>query len=125
MTCVFCEYLNNKNYITENKYAFAIYDKFPVNKGHVLVIPKRHFAGYFDATPDEVSAFHEMIMEVKALVDAEFKPDGYNIGINIGEAAGQTIFHLHIHVIPRYNGDIDNPKGGVRKLKKQLVEYDG
>jgi diadenosine tetraphosphate (Ap4A) HIT family hydrolase len=117
--------MSSKNYITENKYAFAIYDNYPVNKGHVLVIPKRHFACYFDLTSDEVLAVHELIMEVKALLDTEFKPDGYNIGVNIGEAAGQTIFHLHIHVIPRYTGDIDNPRGGIRKLKEQLVEYDG
>ena len=105
--------------------AFAIYDTFPVNKGHVLVMPKRHFANFFDATTEEVSAFNDLLQKVKGLLDEELKPDGYNIGINIGEAAGQTIFHLHIHLIPRYNGDVENPRGGVRKIKKPLVEYDG
>lgn len=124
MSCVFCEHNKMKDYVMENKLAFVIYDKYPVNKGHVLVISKRHFASYFDATPDEVTALNELIIQVKKILD-ELKPDGYNIGINIGEAAGQTIFHLHIHVIPRYSGDVDNPRGGIRKLKKPLVEYDG
>jgi diadenosine tetraphosphate (Ap4A) HIT family hydrolase len=109
----------------ENELAFAIYDTFPVNKGHVLVIPKRHFVNFFDATTEEVIALNDLLHEVKGLLDGELKSDGYNIGINIGEAAGQTIFHLHIHLIPRYNGDVENPRGGVRKIKKPLVEYDG
>ncbi len=125
MSCIFCEYLKSKKYIAENKLAFAIYDNYPVNKGHVLVIPKRHYASFFDSTPDEMQAFYELINKVKELLDSELKPDGYNIGINVGEAAGQTIFHLHIHVIPRYSGDVDNPRGGIRNFKKPLVEYDG
>ena len=123
--CIFCDYLKNKKIIMENELAFAIYDTFPVNKGHMLVMPKRHFANFFDATTEEVSAFNDLLQKVKGLLDGELKPDGYNIGINIGEAAGQTIFHLHIHLIPRYNGDVENPRGGVRKIKKPLVEYDG
>lgn len=125
MYCVFCDYLNKKHYLLDNEHAFAIYDNYPVNKGHVLVMPKRHFPSYFDATPAEILAFNELIIGIKDLLDGELKPDGYNIGINIGESAGQTIFHLHIHVIPRYKGDVENPRGGVRKLKKPLVDYDG
>lgn len=125
MSCIFCDYLSKKEFIVENELAFAIYDNFPVNKGHVLIMPKRHFAGYFEATQDEILAFYDLTKKIKKLLDSEFKPDGYNIGINIDEAAGQTIFHLHIHVIPRYTGDIKNPRGGIRKLKKPLVEYDG
>ncbi|HYE82309.1 MAG TPA: HIT family protein [Clostridia bacterium] len=125
MSCIFCDYLISKNYIAENELAFAIYDNFPVGKGHVLIIPKRHFAAFFDATSEEVSAFYDLVSLIKKLLDEELKPDGYNIGINIGEAAGQTIFHLHIHVIPRYSGDVENPRGGIRKFKKPLVEYDG
>ena len=124
MSCIFCEYYIMKNYILENELAFAIYDKYPVSKGHVLVIPKRHYASYFDATPEELTAINELIIQIKEILD-ELKPDGYNIGINVGEAAGQTVFHLHIHVIPRYTGDVDNPRGGIRKFKKPLVEYDG
>jgi len=125
MPCIFCDYINSKNYIMENELAIAIYDNFPVNKGHVLIIPKRHYASYFDATQDEITAFNDLAKKVKELLDNNLRPDGYNIGVNIGEAAGQTIFHLHIHVIPRYSGDVDNPRGGIRKLKKPLVEYDG
>ncbi|MDI3508788.1 MAG: hypothetical protein PWP48_1606 [Clostridiales bacterium] len=125
MGCIFCDYLDNKAYIMENELAFAIYDNFPVNKGHMLIIPKRHFASCFDATPDEVIAFNDLIKRAKGLLDSRFSPDGYNIGVNIGEAAGQTIFHLHIHVIPRYVGDVENPRGGIRKLKKPIIEYDG
>jgi diadenosine tetraphosphate (Ap4A) HIT family hydrolase len=125
MTCIFCEYLRKKKLIAENELAFAIYDNFPVNKGHVLIIPKRHFASYFDATQDEIQAFYGLTHEIKRLLDNEFRPDGYNVGVNIGEAAGQTIFHLHIHIIPRYAGDVKNPRGGIRKLKKPIVEYDG
>lgn len=125
MSCIFCDYINSNDNIMENELAFAIYDHYPVNKGHVLIIPKRHYASYFDATPDEIMAFNDLIKKVKKLLDGELKPDGYNIGINIGESAGQTIFHLHIHIIPRYSGDVDNPRGGIRKFKKPLVEYDG
>ena len=125
MSCVFCDYVSNNKFIMDNNLAIAVYDNFPVNKGHVLIIPKRHFASYFEATLDEITAFNELILKVKKLIDSELKPDGYNIGINIGEAAGQTIFHLHIHLIQRYTGDVENPRGGVRKLKKALVEYDG
>ena len=125
MSCIFCDYIDSKNCIIENDLAFTIYDNYPVNKGHVLVIPKRHYASYFDATTDEILAFNDLIKKVKRLIDGELQPDGYNIGINIGESAGQTIFHLHIHVIPRYSGDVDNPRGGIRKFKKPLVEYDG
>ena len=125
MSCIFCDYFKSGNYIIKNELAFAIFDKYPVNNGHVLIIPKRHYAGYFDATPNEIMAFDDLIRQVKILLDDELKPDGYNIGINIGESAGQTIFHLHIHVIPRYSGDVDNPRGGIRKFKKPFVEYDG
>jgi diadenosine tetraphosphate (Ap4A) HIT family hydrolase len=125
MACIFCNYVNNKKFIMENKLAVAIYDNFPVNKGHVLIIPKRHFANFFDSTEEEIAAFYDLIKRVKILLDKDHNPDGYNIGININEAAGQTIFHLHIHLIPRYTGDVNNPRGRVRNLKKPLVEYDG
>jgi len=125
MSCVFCDYIKRKDYIIQNELAVAIYDHYPVNKGHVLIMPKRHYDSYFQSTTDEILAFNDMIRKVKQLIDVDLKPDGYNIGVNIGKAAGQTIFHLHIHVIPRYTGDVDNPRGGIRKLKKPLVEYDG
>nr|WP_315990303.1 HIT family protein [Desulforamulus aquiferis] len=100
--------------IKENDLAFAIYDKYPVNQGHILIIPKRHFGNYFDSTKEEREAILNLLEECKVFLDKEYSPDGYNIGINIGEAAGQTVWHLHVHLIPRYRGDIENPRGGVR-----------
>jgi len=124
MSCVFCEY-PEKDYIIENELAFEIYDKSPVNEGHMLVIPKRHFASYFEATEEEVMAIFELTKECKKILEAEYAPDGYNIGFNVNHAGGQTVMHLHQHIIPRYDGDVENPRGGIRKLKKQLVYYDG
>ncbi|ADG81319.1 HIT family protein [Thermincola potens] len=111
ITCPFC---NRTDQILQNSLAFAIFDKYPVNKGHLLIIPKRHFSNYFDATPEEVHSLWALVEEGKSYLDTNFQPDGYNIGINVGTAAGQTVMHLHIHLIPRYRGDIDNPTGGVR-----------
>ncbi len=111
MGCPFCEI---KEVLVSNNYCFAIYDKFPVNPGHILIIPKRHVADFFSTTNEERQAFNELIEQCKELLDEIFSPDGYNIGINCGESAGQTVFHVHIHLIPRFKGDIDNPRGGVR-----------
>lgn len=124
MNCLFCN-LSKEEYIAENDYGYAVYDKFPVNKGHALIIPKRHFESYFEATHEEITALYALMNDVKEIIDEELAPDGYNVGVNVGEDAGQSIMHLHMHLIPRYKGDIDNPRGGVRKLKKELVPYDG
>ncbi|TDT46069.1 HIT family protein [Fonticella tunisiensis] len=125
--CLFCNiYKNEKDkIIAENELAFAIYDAFPVNEGHVLVIPKRHFDSFFDAAQEEISAIYDLLHKCKVIIDNEYKPTGYNVGVNIGYDGGQTIFHLHVHLIPRYKGDVENPKGGVRRLKPQLVHYEG
>jgi len=122
--CVFCS-IPEDEVIAQNDLALAFFDRYPVNKGHVLIIPRRHVATYFDATPDETNAIASLLAEVKAQLDAEFAPDGYNIGVNVGAAAGQTIFHLHVHLIPRYVGDVPDPRGGVRRIKKSLVPYAG
>ncbi|KOA18068.1 AP-4-A phosphorylase [Clostridium homopropionicum DSM 5847] len=124
MSCLFCNYPKEK-YIVENAFAFAIYDNFPVNEGHALIIPKRHFESFFEATEEEVKGIYKLLHEVKRNIDKKYKPDGYNVGINVGEYGGQTIMHLHVHLIPRYKGDVENPRGGIRKFKKELVEYDG
>jgi diadenosine tetraphosphate (Ap4A) HIT family hydrolase len=79
--------------------------------------------GFFEATPAEIAALNELAFAVKKILDARFSPDGYNIGINCGTAAGQTIFHLHMHIIPRYQGDVPDPRGGIRKLMKNMVPY--
>ena len=122
--CLFCTYDKGK-FIAENDFAFAIYDNFPVNEGHSLIIPKRHFANFFEATEEEIAGIYSMLHEVKGIVDKKYSPTGYNVGINVGDDGGQTIMHLHVHLIPRYRGDVENPKGGIRKLKKELVPYNG
>ncbi|ADQ13702.1 histidine triad (HIT) protein [Halanaerobium hydrogeniformans] len=124
MGCIFCEYDKDK-YIAENDLAFAIYDNFPVNKGHILVIPKRHFSSYFEAKAAEIEAIFKLTKRCKEILEVKYDPDGYNIGVNVNYPGGQTIMHLHQHIIPRYKGDVENPRGGIRKLKPNLVEYDG
>jgi diadenosine tetraphosphate (Ap4A) HIT family hydrolase len=120
--CIFCN-LPKEKVIAENDLALAFYDAYPVNEGHVLIIPKRHVETYFDATQDEKNAISLLLAKAKEKLDERFHPDGYNIGVNVGAAAGQTIFHLHVHLIPRYAGDVPDPRGGVRKIKKSLVPY--
>lgn len=120
--CIFCN-LPKEKVIDENDLAVAFYDAYPVNEGHVLIIPKRHVETYFDATQDEKNAISLLLARAKEKLDERFHPDGYNIGVNVGAAAGQTIFHLHVHLIPRYAGDVPDPRGGVRKIKKSLVPY--
>ena len=120
--CLFCQ-IPKSDVIRESMLGYVIYDKFPVNPGHVLIIPKRHVASLFDLSQEELINLFDHIKRIKEDLDKSFKPDGYNVGVNCGEAAGQTIFHLHIHLIPRYKGDVEAPRGGVRNLKKPLVEY--
>jgi len=120
--CPFCRQPETK-VIGENELAQAFFDKFPVNNGHVLIVPKRHFADFFEATPEEMKAMMELLIEVKKLLQDQFNPDGYNAGVNVGAAAGQTVFHLHMHVIPRYHGDVEDPRGGIRKIKPSIVPY--
>jgi len=120
--CVFCRKTATE-ILCENELAKAFYDGFPVNRGHVLVVTKKHVASYFDASSEEIQAICELIVKVKKLLDEKYQPDGYNIGVNVGKAAGQTVFHLHVHVIPRYVGDVKNPRGGVRKIKTSIEPY--
>lgn len=121
-SCIFCT-KGQAEILCENELARAFYDRYPVNQGHVLVVPKRHVETYFEATQAELAAIQELIFQVKEMLQEQYRPDGYNIGVNVGEAGGQTVFHLHFHVIPRYVGDVDNPRGGIRKLKKSIVLY--
>lgn len=116
--CVFCKPNDDDRniLITDNELAFARWDGFPVSNGHALVIPKRHIGSYFELTDDEVGALFQLSKEVKQIIDEKYKPDSYNLGVNNGPEAGQTIPHCHIHVIPRYSGDVENPRGGVRHI---------
>ena len=118
----FCQ-IAGKAIICENDLAKAFFDIFPVIEGHTLVVPRRHAATLFDATPAEMAAVNELIFQDKELLDEKYQPAGYNVGVNVGEAAGQSVFHFHVHVIPRYVGDVDNPRGGIRKVKKNVVPY--
>ena len=101
----------------------VIRDGYPVSPGHSLIIPKRHVASFFDLSDDERTSLFRLLTEAKAGLDVEFKPDGYNIGINDGVAAGQTVFHLHVHLIPRYQGDLPDPRGGVRCIFPDKANY--
>jgi superfamily II DNA or RNA helicase/diadenosine tetraphosphate (Ap4A) HIT family hydrolase len=111
------------DWIAENDHAFAIHDNYPVTEGHALVIPKEEVPTWFDATRDQQIALIDLVDEVKQMLDDRYAPDGYNVGINNGEAAGQTVFHLHIHVIPRNEGDVEDPTGGVRNVIPEKGNY--
>ena len=94
-----------------------------MNEGHVLIIPRRHCANYFDLTQEEQRTCFELLQQVQQIIAKRFNPDGFNIGININKAAGQTVPHVHIHLIPRYQGDVANPLGGVRGVIPERKEY--
>lgn len=102
--CVFCT-LQGAEILVEDELTRAFFDKYPVSKGHVLIVPKRHASSVFDATLEEMASVGELLKKVKEQLDERFHPDGYNIGVNVGAVAGQTIFHWHVHIIPRYRGD--------------------
>ncbi len=119
--CLFC--VDPRGVSLANDLAYSARDSYAVSPGHTLVIPKRHVASFFELTPEEVSACMALITEERKLLDKTFKPDGYNIGVNIGQAAGQSIFHVHIHIIPRYKGDVENPQGGVRHVIPKKAHY--
>lgn len=101
----------------------SIMDGFPISRGHALIIPKRHIASLFDATSDEREALYDLLAQVKIELQEKYNPDGFNIGINEGAAAGQTVMHLHIHLIPRYSGDLPDPRGGVRWIFPDKAAY--
>lgn len=122
MECPFCS--RKMKTVAENDLAFAIYDKYPVNEGHILIIPKRHFSSFFDASAEERRAMNDLLNQCKQILDGTCAPHGYNIGINCGEAAGQTIFHVHVHLIPRFTGDINDPRGGVRGVIPEKRKYE-
>jgi diadenosine tetraphosphate (Ap4A) HIT family hydrolase len=119
----FFEKLEPKKQVGELASCFAFRDKFPVSQGHTLVIPKRKVSNYFDLSFKEQSACWFLVNLVKAELQKKYNPDGFNIGININETAGQTIPHAHIHIIPRYKGDMENPRGGVRGVIPGKREY--
>jgi len=121
-TCPFCT-LDHTRIIASNNYALAIMDGFPISSGHALIIPKRHIASLFEAIRDEREALLDLLEQVKFELKEKHNPDGFNIGINDGLTAGQTVMHLHIHLIPRYVGDQPDPRGGVRWIFPEKADY--
>ena len=109
--------------ICETATCVAFFDGYPVSPDHALIVPKRHVSSYFDLTDHEREAMNVMLQYVKRVVDKRFHPDGYNIGINVGQAAGQSVYQCHMHLIPRYAGDVENPKGGVRGVIPEKQKY--
>ena len=121
--CPFCSVESEREIIASSSLSLAFFDGFPVSPGHVLIIPRRHVASFFDLTQEERLDLLKLADDVKRIVDGRYHPDGYNIGVNVGEAAGQSIFHVHLHLIPRYAGDVPNPRGGVRGVIPAKQNY--
>ena len=114
--CIFCNEKKN-NIVDENDHAYASYDPYPVSKKHCLIVPKRHVKNYFDLSEKEILACNQLIKSMKIKIEEKDKSvKGFNIGTNSGKAAGQSIMHCHIHLIPRREGDVENPQGGVRSV---------
>lgn len=120
--CPFCR-LPRERILHEADTALALHDGYPVSPGHTLVIPRRHVASFFEITDAERADLMSLLAAARDDIDRQFHPAGYNIGINDGAAAGQTVQHLHIHLIPRYEGDRDDPRGGVRWVLPDKAAY--
>ncbi len=123
MTTAACLFCSPFEPVLSNELALARYDDFPVSEGHMLLIPRRHEARYFDLTREEKQALWSLLDEAQALLQRQKNPDGFNIGINCGSAAGQSVMHVHLHLIPRYNGDVADPRGGVRGVIPAKQKY--
>jgi diadenosine tetraphosphate (Ap4A) HIT family hydrolase len=120
--CPFCSLLADR-FVLESEFAVVIRDGFPVSPGHTLVIPRRHVASFFDITDAERADLMSLLAAARDDLEREFHPAGYNVGINDGPAAGQTVPHLHVHLIPRYEGDCEDPRGGVRWVLPDKAAY--
>jgi diadenosine tetraphosphate (Ap4A) HIT family hydrolase len=119
--CIFC--IPKREILAENANGFAFFDSFPVSPGHALVVPKRHVMTLFEMSVEEYADCFRLILALKDLLLPRYSPDGYNVGANCGEAAGQSVWHAHIHVIPRYTGDVPEPRGGVRGVIPHKASY--
>ena len=121
--CVFCDRIASGDLPLESELAAVFPDGFPVSPGHMLIVSRRHVADYFSLEASEQAALWELAPAVKRLIEREHLPSGYNMGINIGTRAGQTIEHVHLHVIPRYEGDVPDPRGGIRWVIPARAAY--
>jgi len=112
--CLFCR--PQREILAENAHAIAVFDSYPVSPGHSLILPRRHAVTVWDLSEAEYLACYALVRALKPVLEERFRPDGFNVGVNCGPAAGQSVWHAHIHVIPRFEGDTPNPKGGVRHV---------
>jgi diadenosine tetraphosphate (Ap4A) HIT family hydrolase len=123
MACPFCARIAASDVTTGNALAVAFPDAFPLTPGHTLVVPRRHEPDFLALSGEERQAVLTLAVEVAARLRAERAPDGYNLGVNVGPAGGQTVPHAHLHVIPRYRGDVADPRGGIRWIIPQRARY--
>ena len=121
--CPFCEKTRSHELLVENEAAVAFFDASPLSAGHTLVVPRTHESDFFNLTEAEEMALWRAVRTVHARLEARFAPRGYNVGINVGRAAGQTVEHVHVHVIPRYLGDVADPRGGIRWVIPAKAPY--
>ena len=120
-SCIFCT--PNREILAENANGLAFFDSFPISRGHALVVPKRHVMTIFEMSEEEYTDCFRLVLALRDLLFARYSPHGFNVGANCGEAAGQSVWHAHIHVIPRYKGDVPDPRGGVRGVVPGKASY--
>ena len=120
--CPFCS-PTSAEIVLRNHLCYARYDRYPVSKGHLLIIPLRHVASFFELAEGERQAALDLLWQANSKLAAALHLDGYNVGVNVGQAAGQTVMHAHIHLIPRYQGDVPDPRGGVRFVIPEKANY--
>jgi len=120
-----CPFCTIPGWTLENEFAQMRADANPISLGHALIVTKRHIADYFELDPAEIKGLWELVNKTKLHLSERHHPDGFNVGINVGKAAGQTVQHVHVHLIPRYSGDIDDPRGGVRAIFPSRKLYPG
>lgn len=122
--CLFCRLQHeDEEVVLENSLFFVRKDNYPVTPGHCEIIPKKHIESFFDLPAYQVQMLYYLISAAKKMIEQEYTPDGYNIGINEGKSAGRTVHHLHVHLIPRYSGDVEDPIGGVRAVIPDKCNY--
>ena len=116
--CLFCDKDNPEvnTIIAQNEFAYARWDNFPASPGHAEVVPIRHVESFFDLTSAELNAIYDLAKVAKQIIDDKYQPDAFNVGVNDGEAAGRTVHHVYVHLLPRYAGDVPNPRGGIRHI---------
>ncbi len=119
--CIFCA--PQREILAQNTHGLAFFDTFPVARGHALVVPRRHVVTIFEMNEAEFADCFRLVLALKDLLLARYSPDGFNVGANCGEAGGQSVWHAHIHVIPRYQGDVPNPRGGIRGVVPAKAAY--